>query len=74
MWDATSVLQLLWRTSWQSAVVAGVVLAVRIVVGRTITHRWRHALWVLVLCRLMLPVLPSSRASLFSLGGPVHAV
>ncbi len=68
-----------WRASWQASVLAALVLAVQLVFGRRIAPRWRHAMWVLVLVRLALPVVPSSRLSVFNLAPlrdarPVSAV
>lgn len=73
-WFASDLLSHLWEISWQSAVIAALVLSLRLALGRTLGSRWRHALWVLVLCRLLMPVLPQSRISLFSLTHFVHPV
>jgi hypothetical protein len=35
--------------------------------GKRISARWRHAMWMLVLVRLALPVVPSSPMSVFNL-------
>ena len=64
---ALDLLARLWTASWQAAVVAAVVVAVRLTFGRALTARWRHALWALVLLRLLLPALPQSRLSVFGL-------
>jgi beta-lactamase regulating signal transducer with metallopeptidase domain len=56
----------LWRASWQAAVVVVVVLVAQRVFRRWLTPRWRHALWFLVLARLIIPVGPSSSASIFN--------
>jgi bla regulator protein BlaR1 len=61
-------LWLLLQTSLQAGGVVLVVFAVRAICGRFITHRWRHALWMIVLLRLLLPVLPQGRFGLFSPG------
>jgi beta-lactamase regulating signal transducer with metallopeptidase domain len=64
------LLQILWQMSWQAAVIAIGVLALQQTVGRFISHRWRHALWMLVLLRLMMPVLPHSRLGLLPINPP----
>jgi beta-lactamase regulating signal transducer with metallopeptidase domain len=61
------LLQSLWQSSWQATIVAMLVLLLRATFGRLMTARWRHALWVLVLFRLVIPVFPECRLSLFSL-------
>jgi beta-lactamase regulating signal transducer with metallopeptidase domain/protein involved in polysaccharide export with SLBB domain len=58
---------LMWRASWQASVLALLVLVVHLTVGRRIPPRWRHALWMLVLVRLALPVVPHARLSVFNL-------
>jgi beta-lactamase regulating signal transducer with metallopeptidase domain len=65
------ILAWLWQTTWQTAVVVALVVLLRATFGRVLTRRWRHALWSLVLVRLMLPVLPHSAVSIFALAhGP----
>ncbi len=54
-----------WEMSWQAALVAVVVLGILSVSGRKLPPGWRHALWLVVLVRLLLPVLPASPVSLF---------
>ncbi|GAV12787.1 M56 family metallopeptidase [Paenibacillus sp. NAIST15-1] len=49
-----------------ASAVAVVVLAVQHLFQRRIHARLRHALWLIVLLRLMLPVLPQSPVSLFN--------
>ncbi len=62
----------LWRSSWQAGVVALVVLLLRAMLGQRFAPRWGHALWMLVLLRLLMPAAPRSRLSLFELGGAVR--
>src|SRR5690349_4094584 len=56
-----------WRASWQASVLAVLVLAVQLMLGNRLPARWRHAMWMLVLLRLALPVVPSSPMSVFNL-------
>ena len=58
---------MLWRAWWQAAVLAALVLAAQALIGRRIPPRWRHAMWMLVLVRLALPVVPRSPFSVFNL-------
>src|SRR5580704_5634187 len=50
-----SVLEALWRQSWQAAVVAGLVLILRWLFARWIGARWWDLLWIIVLAKLNLP-------------------
>lgn len=56
----------LWRASWQASVVILLVLVAQWVFGRGLTPRWRHALWLLVLARLLLPMSVTTPVSLFN--------
>ncbi len=49
--------------SWQASLVAAVVLVVQALLGRRVSARWRCNLWLLVVARLLLPVVPESRWS-----------
>ncbi len=61
--------------SWQSALIAIAVGVVQQMIGRKLSPAFRAAIWSLVLIRLALPVLPSSRFSLFNLFQPsTHTV
>ena len=57
----------LWRANWQAAVLAALVLLVVVLAGRRMAPAWRYALWLLVVVRLCLPMLPSSGVSVFNL-------
>ncbi len=61
-----------WEISWQASVIAGLVVLLRVVFGRVLDCRWRHALWLLLLCRLLMPVSPQSRVSVFGLTRYLH--
>ena len=56
--------------SWQSALIAIAIGVVQQMIGRKLSPAFRAAIWSLVLIRLALPVLPSSRFSLFNLVQP----
>ena len=69
----------LLRTSWQAAVLVGMVLLVQRILGRRLTAAWRYRLWLLVVLRLVLPFQPASSTSVHNLarlparpGGPVE--
>lgn len=55
----------LWRASWQASVIIVLVLLAQWVLGRRLTPRWRHGLWLLVVLRLALPYSVQSPVSLF---------
>ena len=52
--------QFVWPTLWQSALLAAVVGGVTLLLRERLEVRWRYLLWMVVLARLALPVLPSS--------------
>ncbi|MCY2951384.1 MAG: M48 family metalloprotease [Planctomycetota bacterium] len=55
------------RASLQAAVLVGLVLLLQWAFGRFLSARWRANLWLIVLLRLLIPVLPASPISLFNL-------
>lgn len=63
---------LVWRASWQASVLVLLVLAAQWLCGRRLAPKWRYALWLLVVVRLLLPVTPPSRWSLFNYGTVEH--
>src|SRR5688572_22261669 len=52
--------------SVSASVLAALVWIVQSLFGKRLGAGWRHALWLLVLIRLLVPVLPESRVSLFN--------
>jgi beta-lactamase regulating signal transducer with metallopeptidase domain len=60
-----SIFGWLLTASWQASVLALLVLLLQAVLRGRLNPRWRHALWLLVLLRLVLPALPESAWSLF---------
>jgi beta-lactamase regulating signal transducer with metallopeptidase domain len=63
----------LLAASWQASVLALAVLLIQRILGSRLNPRWRYALWLLVLLRLVLPVLPESALSLFQFAPPPPA-
>jgi beta-lactamase regulating signal transducer with metallopeptidase domain len=59
--------QWLLRSSWQAGVLAILILILQFTIGRRLTARWRYNLWLLVLIRLLLPVVPPSPISIHNL-------
>jgi hypothetical protein len=57
----------LWRSSWQTAVLIGLVLLVQWFFRKQLSSAWRYNLWLLVLIRLVMPSLPESAVSVFNL-------
>jgi beta-lactamase regulating signal transducer with metallopeptidase domain len=64
--SAGSFLIWLGRASWQASVLMLLVLLAQWLFRRQLAPRWRHALWLLVVLRLALPLAPESRVSLFN--------
>jgi hypothetical protein len=53
------------EASWQASVLVVLVLLLQITLRGRLNPRWYHALWLLVILRLVLPTLPESALSLF---------
>ena len=51
----------------KASVLIAIVAIVQTLIGKRIGARWRHALWLVVVLRLLMPVAPSSRWSVFNL-------
>src|SRR4051812_7201360 len=66
---------LVWllHASWQASILVLVVGAVQWVFRDQLAPRWRHALWFLVVLRLVLPISPPSALSLFNFLQPKRA-
>lgn len=58
-------LEMLWRATWQSFVLALIVASILFVASKRIPARWRVVLWAVPLCRLVLLIVPASNISLF---------
>src|SRR5688500_5471432 len=58
------------RTSWQALVLVVIVAGLQWVFGKLLTPRWKYALWMLVVVRLLMPAAPSSSWSVFSVPIP----
>ncbi|MGB0581241.1 MAG: M56 family metallopeptidase, partial [Limisphaerales bacterium] len=56
----------LWETTWQASLLVLLVLAVQRTFRRWLTAEWRDAIWLLVVIRLCVPVLPESSFSVFN--------
>jgi bla regulator protein BlaR1 len=57
----------LWRASWQASLVIVLVLLTQWLLRNKLSPRWRHALWLLVVVRLVLPVSIREPAECFQL-------
>jgi bla regulator protein BlaR1 len=68
-----SLLPLLWRASWQAALLTIVVLLLQWTLKDRLPARWRYNLWLIVLLRLLIPVLPESPLSIYNLLTPAPA-
>lgn len=59
--------EFLLQASWQGGLLVFVVLGMQRILRRQLTPAWRHALWWVVLGRLLIPITPPSTWSLFNL-------
>ena len=58
------------QASWQASVLVALVLLIQWAFRTRLNSRWTHALWLLVIARLILPALPESALSLFQFAPP----
>jgi hypothetical protein len=56
------------QASWQTAVLAVVVLAAQLIFRNKLSPAWRYGLWILVVVRLIMPFSPQSAFSIFNVG------
>jgi len=68
------VFQWILQTSWQAAVLAGLVLLAQWLLRKRLSPSWRYGLWLLLVVRLLMPVPPQSAFSIFNLArtAPTH--
>ena len=57
----------LLQTTWQAAVIAGIILLAQLLLRRRLSPAWRCGLWFLLLARLLMPMAPRSALSVFNL-------
>ena len=55
------------QTTWQSAVLAGLILLAQLLFRKHLSPAWRYGLWLLLVVRLLIPVPPQSTLSIFNL-------
>jgi beta-lactamase regulating signal transducer with metallopeptidase domain len=61
-----AVFQQVLAATISGSVLALLILMIQRALGRKLGPAWRHALWLLVLARVLIPVLPESRFSIFN--------
>src|SRR2546430_13754303 len=64
----SAIFEWTWRTSIHASVLIVLVCLIQIAGGKWLAPRWRYALGVLVLVRLLLPEVPAIAFSIFNLG------
>jgi len=59
----------LWvlQSTWQAAVLAGLILLAQGLLRKRLPPSWRYGLWLLLIVRLLMPVPPQSAFSIFNL-------
>ena len=65
-YESNEALSLLWRATWQSAVLALLVAATIYLSRNWLAAKWRVLLWMLPLCRMLVLVVPASGMSIFN--------
>jgi len=63
---APAALNWLWQTSLAAAILGVIAWLIQWTGGRAIGPRWMYALWLLVVVRLVMPLAPASKFSLFN--------
>jgi beta-lactamase regulating signal transducer with metallopeptidase domain len=61
------------EASWQASVLVVLVLLIQWTLRRRLSPGWRCAMWLLVVARLMLPVVPESSFSIFGFVSPAQS-
>ena len=61
------IFQNVLQTTWQAAVLAGLILAAQWWLRKRLSPSWRYGLWLLLVVRLLMPVSPQSAFSVFNL-------
>ena len=54
-------------TSWQGSLIVGLILITAWVLRKRLSARVQHGLWLILLLKLMVPLLPTSPLSFFNL-------
>lgn len=68
LWDHLSVTAgWIARSSLEACLLIGLILALQAALGRWLAPRWRHALWLILIVKLALPIAPASSLSLYNL-------
>src|SRR5688500_2427607 len=67
---AVAALGWLWHTTLAAGVLVAIALVLQAALGRWLTPRWAYALWLLVALRLIVPVVPESRFSIWNIYQP----
>ena len=55
------------QTTWQAAVLAGLILLVQWLFRKRLSPAWRYGLWLLLVARLLMPASPKTVFSVFNL-------
>src|SRR5436309_997838 len=64
---ASEVFRWVMQTTWQAAVLAGLILLAQRLFHKRLSPAWRYGLWLLLVVRLLIPVPPQSALSIFNL-------
>jgi beta-lactamase regulating signal transducer with metallopeptidase domain len=63
----TGVFRWVLQTTWQAAVLAGLILLAQCLLRKRLSAGWRYGLWLLLVARLLMPATPQSALSIFNL-------
>src|SRR5262245_43061977 len=63
----TEIFQWVFETTWQAAVLVGLVLLAQWLFRKRLSPAWRYAIWLLLVARLLMPSLPKTSFSVFNM-------
>jgi thiol-disulfide isomerase/thioredoxin len=63
---ASGLFEWVLQTSWQAAVLVGMILLVQQLFRKRLSAGWRYGLWMLLVLRLLMPATPDSAFSVFN--------
>ena len=55
------------QTTWQTTILVGLILLAQWLLRRRLAPAWRYGLWLLLIARLLMPVVPPSGFSIVNL-------
>src|SRR5665213_1301949 len=72
--DLDGIFRWVLQSSWQAAVLVGLIMLAQLLLRKRLSSSWRYGLWLLLLVRLLMPFSPQSAFSIFNVtrAAPFH--